>query len=237
MPYSRAFFELQLTFAHRLADKFDLPLTDTVRDYTTFTKSLGEEWKVYSRCLESPTNALEQAELAHHTYLTHYAGDPKPQDTYFDDHPFFGSFYYELWDNDRIICPHVINNRSRLLKDDQIPVRHRELTAMFRHIQSSVPNAEIVRGNSWMYNLQFYRRLFPPQYYTTLPERKEVEFTSLACWGQSFNRKWKVEEPLAQTLFERLKDLDDLDNLRHCFFFPILQPQCSIEYFYTFYNV
>jgi hypothetical protein len=35
MAYSRAFFDLQLTFARRLAARFHLPLTEAVYHYTT----------------------------------------------------------------------------------------------------------------------------------------------------------------------------------------------------------
>ena len=71
MRYSRAFFEVQIEFARTLANKFDLPLADALRYYTTFTKSLGEEWEVYSRWLESSSDSQEQTERAYHSYLTH----------------------------------------------------------------------------------------------------------------------------------------------------------------------
>jgi hypothetical protein len=49
---------------------------------------------------------------------------------------------------------------------------------MFAHIRQHVPQATAVRGNSWLYNLEAYRRLYPPAYTAVLPESAEGEFQS-----------------------------------------------------------
>ena len=67
MAYSRAFFELQLIFARRLAAKFDLPLSNTLYNYTTFTKSFGADaWAEY---LAGSTNATDATNWTYAWYL------------------------------------------------------------------------------------------------------------------------------------------------------------------------
>jgi hypothetical protein len=71
---------------------------------------------------------------------------------------------------------------------------------MFAHICYHVPEARTVSGNSWMYNLEAYRRLYPPQYTATLPISEEDEFQYLALWGQCFDRDWNPKKEIAQVL-------------------------------------
>ena len=54
---------------------------------------------------------------------------------------------------------------------------------MFVDIREQVPEAEYVRGRSWMYNLPSYQRLFPAEYVrSAAPVEPELQFMSL--WGQ-----------------------------------------------------
>ena len=108
---------------------------------------------------------------------------------------------------------------------------------MFAHIRQNVPAACTVLGNSWMYNLEAYRRLYPPAYTATLLASDENEFEYLALWGQCYDYDWQINQPIAQELLRRVDALTDLSQLRLCFPYQILNPQCPIEEFYEFYGV
>lgn len=237
MAYSVAFFEFQLLFASHLASKFHLRLEEAVYEYTTFRVSFGtDDWPVYSAGLEQTNDPVS---WTYQWYLDHRGVDPKPDDSTYEGHPLFGCLYFSVRDA-TVIRPHFIKNDFpglRPLSRARIAVRQDELRRMFAHIRCHVPEAQTVRGNSWMYNLEAYRRLYPPQYTATLPISEEDEFQYLALWGQCFDRDWNPKVETTQVLLQRIDQLDDLTDLRFCFPYQIRQPECSIAEFYAFYGI
>ncbi len=238
MTYARAFFAFQLTFAQQLAAKFQLPLADVVEQYTTFTKSFGRDgWDQYIAGLEQ---SADPTDWTYQWYWDHREPAPTPQDSSFAGHALFGCFYYVLRDEGRVIRPHFLKNDLPGLSPlgrERLAVRQAELSAMFTHIHKHEPQAQFVRGNSWLYNLDAYRRLFPPAYTVDLPISEYDEFQFLALWGQCFDRDWQPKADITQELLRRVDVLTDLSQLRLCFPFQIRQPQCAIAAFYRFYNI
>ena len=237
MAYTRAFFDFQLSFAQRLADRFQLDLADTLYHYTTFTKSFGrEKWADYVAGLEQ---AADPTAWTYQWYFARRDVDPTPNAVSFYDHPLFGCFYYVVREN-TIIRPHFIKNElpgRRPLSQSRLEVRQAELRQMFVHIRDHVPTAETVLGNSWLYNVAAYRRLYPPAYTATLPTSTEDEFQFLALWGQCFDADWQPKAEVTQTLLDRVDWLENLANLRLCFPYQIRQPRCAITAFYAFYDI
>ncbi|MEP7188938.1 MAG: hypothetical protein ABI901_07115, partial [Roseiflexaceae bacterium] len=152
-------------------------------------------------------------------------------------HPLFGCFYFVLRDAS-IIRPHFIPNDlpgMHPLSRARVAIRRAELARMFAYIEQHVPAARTVLGNSWMYNLKAYRRLYPPAYTQTMASSSAEEFQYLALWGQCFDRAWQVRDDIATELLRRVDVLTDLADLRGCFPYQIVQPCCAIDAFYTFY--
>lgn len=237
MAYSRAFFEFQLFFAHQLATKFRQPLAEILYRYTTFTVSFGaDDWAQYIAGLEQ---ASDPTAWTYQWYLDRRDLEPAPTDTEFYGHPLFGCFYYNIRDG-IVIRPHFIKNDlpgMRPLSRARMDVRHDELRCMFTYIHRNVPEAQIVRGNTWMYNLEAYRRLYPPSFVATLPISTEEEFHYLALWGQCFDRDWNPKRDVTEMLMQRVGELDDLADLRLCFPYQIRCPECSIVDFYAYYGL
>jgi hypothetical protein len=236
MAYSRAFFDFQLTFASRVAAKFDLSLADTLYHYTTFTKSFDSgAWVDFLAGLHQAPDATT---WAYEWYRAHQQPDPKPHDSQYDGHPLFGCFYYVLRDA-HIIRPHFIQNDlpgMRPLSRARVAVRQAELSQMFAYIKQQVPAARTVLGNSWMYNLEAYCRLYPQAYTQTMTVSSAEEFQFLALWGQCFDSRWQVRTDIAAELLRRVDALTNLADLRGCFPYQILQPHGAIDAFYAFYQ-
>jgi hypothetical protein len=237
MAYSRAFFDFQLKFASRLATKFNLSLADTLYQYTTLTKSFDSgAWADYVVGLSQASDATT---WTYQWYCNHEQPDPQPHDTQYDGHHLFGCFYFVLRDAG-IIRPHFIKNDlpgMRPLSHAHVAVRHAELSQMFGYIKWHVPTARTVLGNSWMYNLEAYRRLYPPAYTHNMDISSADEFQFLALWGQCFDSQWQVRSDIAAELLQRLDALSNLVDLRLCFPYQVLQPRCAIDTFYDFYHV
>lgn len=237
MAYSRAFFAFQLTFAQQLATKFQLPLADVIEQYTTFTKSFGRDgWDQYIAGL---AHSADPVAWTYQWYWARRAPEPSPQDNTFAGHALFGCFYYVLRDEGVVVRPHFLKNDLPGLGPlgrERSAVRQSELRAMFTHIRKHEPQAQIVLGNSWLYNLDAYRRLFPPVYTDNLPSSEYDEFQFLALWGQCFDRDWQPKADVTKELLHRVEALTHLSELRRCFPYQIRRPQCEIAAFYRFYD-
>jgi hypothetical protein len=237
MAYSPAFFDLQLAFARRIAAKFDLSLAHTLAHYTTFTKSFGADgWAEY---LAGLTYAADATTWTYTWYRAHQQPDPTPHDSHYDGHPQFGCFSFAVRET-TIIRPTFIKNDLpglRPLSAGRAAVRQNEIKRMMTYIHQHVPLARTVAGNSWLYNLAAYCRLYPPAYTATMAINTDDEFQFLALWGQCFNSDWGVKGEVAAELLRRVDTLTDLTQLHACFPYPVLQPRCPITAFYAFYGV
>jgi hypothetical protein len=235
MAYPVAFFEPQVRLARLLAERFDLALSETLLHYTTAAKALDvtdEEWSSVAPALLA---ADDLAATLHAAYEQRRHPDPRPTDTTFHGRPLFGCFSYAVRDGG-IIRPHFVANDLpglRPLGVERVAARRDELRRLFAHVRTHVPHATTVLGNSWLYNVAAYRRLFPAAYTARLPESDEGEFQFLARWGQCYDRTWHPRAAVCDTLFQRAEWLTDLAMLRHCFPHQILQPECSVAVFYA----
>jgi hypothetical protein len=105
---------------------------------------------------------------------------------------------------------------------------------MFHTIQSTLPEAKTVRGGSWLYNLDAYRRLFPPEYVHTARPISD-EFPFLALWGQFLMHYGHLREPGTASFLACLQQQTTLAGLTQCFAYQVLRPICAIDHFYRFY--
>jgi hypothetical protein len=235
--YTPAFFDLQLRFAKTLVARVNLSLADVLHNHTTFTKSLhiahADDWAVFMAGFDGATNKLN---WTYQWYMTRHSDTPAltPDATTYYDHPLFGCFYFIVRDT-TIIRPHFVNNDlpgARPLSRARKDARHAELRRMFGYIKQHVPHATTVLGNSWLYNLHAYRRLYPSAYMSAMAVSTKDEFQFLALWGQCFDHRWQVKEIVAHELLRRVEMLTDLSQLRWCFPYQILQPVCSIDTFF-----
>jgi hypothetical protein len=93
-----------------------------------------------------------------------------------------------------------------------------------------------VVGASWLYNLDAYRRLFPPAYLATarvLPGR----YRHMPLWGQFVDRRGEVREKPAAELRARLTRQSSLESLDECFPLQVLGLEAPVSEFYDFFGV
>ncbi len=249
MPYSKEFFALQLSCAHKLANRFRRNLDDILYDYTTFARSIeltperpydqsNPVWKGY---IEGLRRAVDDAEWTHYYYSNHCAKDPTSTDEAFNGNMLFGSFYFVLRDN-RVVRPHFIKlgddtSPNSPISKERLAESLANLTSMFQYIKDNVSGAKTVKGNTWLYNLEAYKRLFPPEYTAQMVANESREFQFLSLWGQFFDRNWQVKNLLANELLNRIDALNSLANLRFCFPYQSLMPELNIQAFYDFYGI
>ena len=93
-----------------------------------------------------------------------------------------------------------------------------------------------MRGSSWLYKVDAYRRLFPPEYTGALSPAG-YEFQFLALWGQFLDREYSLRQPTARDFLSRIAVGRTLEELKACFPYEVLRTECSVRHFYDYYSI
>jgi hypothetical protein len=237
--YSRAFFELQLQFAYKVAELSGLPWARVLLDYTNLyiRFGLGRDfapahpiWRQYVAGLE---DAPDRRDWTYRFYLTRSEAMAAPPVV-----ATFGCFSYAFSPDDRIRL-HFRNTDPvghSPLGIDRVGQRLADLTALFAHVKRTRGRPLQVVGASWLYNLTAYRRLFPASYVATA-RLIGGRFRHMPLWGQFLNRSGELRESVARVFQERLERQLSVDGLDQCFPLQVLSLEAPVADFYDFYGI
>lgn len=239
------YFELQLAFAARLADRTDLGLGEAVARYTNLRRrfALGNAddpaaATAWARYLDGLEAAADPASRLHWT-MDFYA--QAPREALAEDQTAFGCFACARPTDDGAVRIHFTNRTGGgevgPLSAARRAERRSELQAMFGFVRETYPSARSVLGGSWLYNLEAYRRLFPPTYAgsASLPSGP-VRLTGSSTWGQFLDHHGGVKPAFRHHLLERLDTLDP-DAPWRAFPLQALWASAPIEHFFEHYGV
>jgi hypothetical protein len=232
------YFDLQLRLASVMSERTDIPFREAMGLYTNLARRLGifdlggSEWSAYLDGLEAAGDRLG---------LTLEAFDRADPTLVSPGQTVFGCFACDPPDEDGRLQIHFQNREFGRepgpLSSARIDARMAELRAMFGFIQRDYPAARQVKGGSWLYNLEAYRRLFPPEYGASRQSRPEpVRLGGTSTWGQMVDYRGLVR-PEAKARF--LAELERLDVSRPWSIFP-LRAQVTlapIQAFFAFYGL
>jgi hypothetical protein len=87
--------------------------------------------------------------------------------------------------------------------------RQAEIAAMVRHLRRHFPQVTHIRGRSWLYHLEAYRRIFPPAYADSRqPYDGPVTLHGNGLWGQTIDSWERVRPDVAEAVIAALPRLD-----------------------------
>ncbi len=238
-------FALQLRFADTVAEKSNIPFGTAVTFYTNLHPRLGFgrptheggeslEWKQFVRQLEQ----LPPGERTSFTKI--YAGE-RLLDWSGDVQHRFGCFGFD-GPNEGDIRLHFIpvdrEGGVGPLGRARSETRIAELKDMFAFIRNAYEaDAKSVVGGSWLYNLDAYRRLFPPAYIACLKVHKSPsQLTGGSWWGQFIDHEEHIVLERVAEFTARLKQLDTT-ALWKLFPLPPMRTRVAIDAFYEHYGV
>jgi hypothetical protein len=239
MVYAKAFFDLQLQFAHKVTELSGLPLTHVLLKYTNLyiRFGLGRDfhpahpvWQAYLAGLQ---DTHDRQDWTYRFYLTRaeaMAGPPVVAT--------FGCFSYALLRGDRIRL-HFQNADTEghsSLSVACLRQRRADLTALFEHVQRTLPERVQVVGVSWLYNLEAYHRLFPVSYIATARVISD-RFHSMPLWGQFLDRHGGIKESMTRPFLEHLERQVSVERLHECFPFQVLTVEAPVREFYDCYGL
>jgi hypothetical protein len=236
--FPTAFFDLSWRYALRIRQATGLPLAQALLNYTHLYLAFGlertfdPEAAPWVEFLDGLALAADPVGWIEQNYLQLTGGLPPapPQDA-------FGLFSYALWEGVRVRLHFRSDpNGPSPLGWTQMAERLDELAALFAHLRAHVAEARSVVGGSWLYNIEAYRRLFPPGYLATAqPEETEAQF--IALWGQFLDHERRVKPEMARRFLDTIACQGTLEGLLNAFPYPVLRLESPIEEFYRFYRV
>lgn len=234
---SQEFFELNLAFAEKMAALLDQPLPDAILEWTHCYLALGlgrefdRQHPLWQQFLGGLMAAPDRPGWAYRFYLDHHRPKPEPQNA-------FGCFSYALWSGERIRLHFRDAEEARFhpLEGKRRPLRIAELKALFADVKKKVPQAKSVVGGSWLYHLEAYRNLFPPQYLAGASPSCEPECQFLALWGQFLHRDGSLRLEAAARFRRCFENKNTPTAALGCFPLSVLRLEAPVEVFYAFYG-
>lgn len=236
MIYPREFFDLQFTFAEKVCALSGMPLERGLLEYTNLYVRFGlgrafdpehPTWRAYIAGLRE---AEDGREWTHGFYLREPEANTAPPLA-----ASFGCFSYAMKDGGivRLHFRDAEQDGGSPLRPERADARRAELAALFRHLRGTVHAGGTVIGISWLYNLEAYRRLFPPAY---IASRRAApgRFRSMPLWGQFVDHRGGLKPVPVRQFTDALGRCADLANLERCFPLWALTVSAAAEEFYRF---
>lgn len=240
----RGWFELQLRFAAVAAERRGEALGEAVSVLTNLHRRFGlgtlpiaaaergavdPLWRRYVEGLEARGDLAARLDW---TVACCAQGPASPSSK-----PVFGCFAFDAPDGDGVVRIHFENRDDDGLSplvDAKLQRRLGDAAAMFAHVAATYPQARTVKGGSWLYNLEAYRRLFPPAYGASRVRPEPLRLNGTSSWGQLIDHRGQVK-PAARDAF--LANLADLDPAAPWRVFPLraLAVSAPLTAFTTFY--
>jgi hypothetical protein len=240
--------KLQIDFAKKAQEIEKIEFSLALLKFSPIARFLGIKYSEMS--VENPIwleliyriskcrTSLEQAEMI----ISYKRSLPSSKEHSFDINgnpkAEFGCFNFDYNPEKKQIQIHFSNNYKGdpgPLSKEQMPMRMKELKDMFTFIKQNHPDAQTVRGHSWLYSIVAYKRLFPPEYLAS--GQIKQTFLNTSMWGQFIDSSEKLKLDLAEKFEECINTKVSIEGLATCF--PFQQPKVSanIQVFYDFYNI
>ncbi len=236
---TKGFFELQLSFAERVRGLSGVPLEVALFESTNLyvRLGLGRNFDVANPGWQAYLAGLREAGDVRSWTYQFYMRDAETR-TAPAVEATFGCFSYALpgGDHVRLHFQSAADGDRSSLQVEQRGRRRAELRALFEDLKPRVDPDIPVVGASWLYNLEAYRRLFPPDYVASArPIGRGLR--SMALWGQFLDRFGQVRPVLAASFLKAVAETSDPANLSGCFPLQALTVRAPVRYFYDFYGV
>jgi hypothetical protein len=238
----RSYFELQAQFASRVEAIDGLSLGEAFRLHTAFYALARDndaglepernnfdpahpEWTAFLEALASGSDPVDYA------YNAYIAGDGQAEESV------SSCFTFNYWPDDRLVRIHFGNDRQGTgLHISTVDDRRDELTSIFSEVAKHHQDARLVRGTSWLYHLDAYRRLFPAAFIAGLASAG-YPHQFAALWCQFIDKHGIVKPALAGPFLEAISAATSMAQLDDAFPLDTLAAASPIEVFYDHYGV
>lgn len=237
----RDYFDLQLRLAGAFAQRTGEPLGEVVGRLTNLHRRFGlgtigdatptPVWLDYCRGLEVHADPSARLDWTMQAFAAAPGSGTSAK-------PRFGCFSYDPPDSDGVLRIHFENrdlDDVSPLHADKLGRRLADAARMFAHVVQTHPDAVTVRGSSWLYNLEAYRRLFPPDYGASRRRVEPLRLNGTSSWGQLLDHRGAVKPAVREAFLANLPALDPQAPWR-VFPLPALAVSAPLALFTAFYR-
>ena len=226
MVPDRAFFAVQRRFAERWAAVASVPLETAYLECTTWylqATGLGRQFDAEHptwRELVAEVRSAADPDGVVHAAAVRNEPEVSP-----------GPVIDWSWDaEDQCVRIHFFGERSldgHPLARRHLPERQRELRDLVRRAALEHAEPAWLRGRSWLYGIEAYRRIFPEVFIAGL-EPLEPDLQFLACWGQLLDGEWRTRSDVASVLLHAVELASTTDDLLAAFPFVMQQSKVPL---------
>lgn len=239
--YPREFFDLQIEVVRKVMEIEGIPLSEALSQYTTFYRrfNIGKSFDPNNPIWQEFISTLNEGNLSDKVY-EFYLKRKNIELPLDPNRKKFGCFTFEYLEEDKCIRAHFGNKEEdgSPLSYANLAKRLAELHNLFQYAKDNYPQAKIVRGNSWLYNLEAYRRLFPPQYTQDLqPVITSSRFRGFSGWGQFFDKNTKIRPESVKLFKEKLVQAKNMNEVLDSLPLQTFKVEGRVEDFYNFYGI
>ncbi len=238
------YFDLQVRLAEAVAHKSGCPLSETVTHVTNLYRrcglgrldggSIAPAWGTYTATLQSLETHAQRVAWTQ-AFFAQSPPEPLPP-----SERQFGCFNFDPPDRSGVVRMHFMNRDTDdigPLNQSKIEMRRHELKEMFTCIRRRHADAKQVRGASWLYHIEAYRRLFPSVYGDSREILKgRAQFQGSSSWGQFLDNREGVKPALREQFLQNLANLN-VDRLWEVFPLPTYTTRAPLQAFYDVYGI
>lgn len=201
------YFSLQLRFAQHYALAANVPFSRSISHCTNLRQRLNlggpagaKRWNDF---LAQVGASVESRSAVLSLCMELYAARPRLAAS-----RSFGCFSFDPPDAGGVLRIHFVPPETPTespLASANIDGRIQELRALFSHVLRTERDVLSVRGVSWLYNLDAYKRLFPPAYAASVgPVSFPLHLSGSSTWGQVLNWRQELKPAMGRAVLARL---------------------------------
>ena len=242
LEFPREYFEVQVAFALQWARLSGENVKDTLKQKTALVRRIStDSWEQGMAAVNDETLLSRLTD----TLYTLYADNPdsivkNPENT---PREIFGTEYYSDTQTIKIHFLGQPRSSQNVLAEGNLENRRNSATRAVTEEYKKHPEASIVVGGSWLYNLQSYRDSFPPRFTqqlkrlvpeglaTTADVIGGMSFQGNSLWGQFVNHYRQVREDRYEEFMEAIIGAESTDELIDAFPLKPLHASCSPQDF------
>lgn len=236
-------FFLQYDFAKRLSEIAGTSIVEMLPKWTQIWNYLGCQGTQYNPEDPAWVEFSQSVDIFdRNTFLKAFFDKYSSQDLF----PYnfeFGCFSYKTWydangiENAKL---HFLNNDANdgrgPLHLSKLPLRKMELRKLFRVLKIRHPHCKIVNGESWLYNLENYRALFPVQYLDTAKATDSPHYHA-SIWWQLQDAKGNLKTSMANEFRSKMSNMETIEDAENIWKYKILKLEGDTKCFYEFYDI
>lgn len=213
LPFSKEFIGLQTEVAREVSDRLNVPMSKVVDYYTSiFHTYLWPDSDNYI-----PIDEMDNVQISSTVHEKEVSYSQEQPMTEYNDYDRFGCFSYfahtggtgeKLKGRIDIHFSNAEFDVTGPLDKEKIERRLHELKDMFTDIKKNFPEASFVRGDSWLYNIDAYTRLFPNEYVSQpMIDDSPEALTTGRVWGQFCDSHLELKKELGEQFLRNIRDL------------------------------